>query len=86
MLHGVERFYCDCAMSVQGPQMKSQANQILAHLQSGNSITPIDALNLFDSFRLSARIKDLRRLGHDIKTTRIQVPSGKFVASYRLAV
>lgn len=48
--------------------MESQTKRILEHLQSGKSITPIDALNLFGCFRLSARIKDLRDDKFDIRT------------------
>lgn len=49
--------------------MESQERQILEYLESGRSITPIDALNLFGCFRLSARIKDLRNRGFDIVTS-----------------
>jgi len=51
--------------------MQAQTKQILAHLESGKSITPIDALNLFGVFRLSARIFDIRKLGHKIITDTI---------------
>lgn len=39
----------------------SQTKQILAYLQSGNSITPLEALNLFGCMRLQARIYDIER-------------------------
>lgn len=51
---------------------RSQNAKILAYLESGRSITPIEALNMFDCFRLSARIKDLRNEGHLIKTIRCE--------------
>lgn len=44
----------------------TQADQILLHLQSGQTITPIEALDLFRCFRLSARIHDLIQAGHNI--------------------
>ena len=44
----------------------SQNTQILKHLQSGKSITPMDALRKFQCFRLAARIADLRQAGHNI--------------------
>ena len=50
---------------------ESQNKQILNYLQSGATINPISALELFGSFRLSARINDLRNDGHNIKTTMI---------------
>ena len=46
----------------------TQTETILAHLQSGGSITPIDALRLYGCFRLAARIKDLRDSGHKVHT------------------
>lgn len=47
----------------------SQNNQILRYLQTHKrGLTPIDALEKFGCFRLSARIADLRGLGWDIRT------------------
>ena len=61
----------------------SQNNDILRHLKTGNSITPIDALNLFGCFRLAARIYELRTQGHLIDT--VDVRSGnKIFAAYKL--
>lgn len=40
--------------------------QILSYLKAGNSITPLDALQLFGCFRLGARIWDLRKSGVEI--------------------
>lgn len=63
--------------------MNSQNKQILNHLESGKSITPMDALNLFGCFRLGARIHDLKSEGYDIKTE-IKVVNGKRFAEYSL--
>lgn len=38
---------------------KSQNQLILEHMQQGNRITAIDALNKFGCFRLASRISDL---------------------------
>ena len=58
---------------------------ILAHLKDGYSITPIEALSEYGCFRLSARIWDLRDMGHDIKMRRIDDPkTGKHFAEYYL--
>ena len=62
---------------------ESQSQRILAYLQQGNSITPIDALELFGCFRLSARIADLRHLGYSIVTDKVS-RNGKNFASYKL--
>jgi hypothetical protein len=44
----------------------TQNAAILAHLRTSGSITPMDALRLYNCFRLAARIKDLRNDGHDV--------------------
>ena len=63
--------------------MKSQNQQIQAYLEKGKKITPIDALNKFGCFRLSARISDLRGKGLNI-ATKFVTKDGKTFASYSL--
>jgi hypothetical protein len=63
--------------------MKSQTQLIKNYLEAGNSITPIEALNLFGCFRLSARIKDLRDQGLYITTENIK-QNGKTFAKYSM--
>ena len=46
----------------------SQNANILARLQEGETISPIEALIDFRCFRLAARINDLRNAGHNIVT------------------
>lgn len=46
---------------------ESQSAEILRHLQSGRSISPLEALRKFGSLRLGARIWDLKQAGHDIQ-------------------
>ena len=62
----------------------SQKTRILKHLEDGRSITPLDALNLFGCFRLSAVIFDLKEEGHDIQTKMVTNQNGKKFASYTL--
>lgn len=63
----------------------NQCRLILALLrQRPEGITPLEALNMVGSFRLAARIKDLRDQGFDIETVLETTPSGKRVARYRL--
>lgn len=62
---------------------ESQRLRILAHLKSGKSITPLEALNLYGCFRLGARIWELRNEGHSIITDIIE-NNGKRFACYRL--
>jgi hypothetical protein len=47
--------------------------QILSHLKSGKSITALEALSKFGSLRLSARICDLKELGHAIEKRMVEV-------------
>lgn len=53
---------------------------ILRHLRRHGSIDPLQALELFNCFRLAARIHDLRGQGHDIRT----IQSGRSLAVYKL--
>lgn len=64
----------------------SQAARILEFLQSGEALTPLDALTHFGCMRLGARVWELKRDGHPIIEERVRTPSGKFVSSYRLHV
>ena len=63
----------------------TQRQRVLAHLMSGKSITPIEALDLYGSFRLSSIIFDLREQGYDIRTEMVTIRKGTRVARYSLA-
>lgn len=63
----------------------STTERIARLLERGRSITPIQALEQFQCFRLSARINDLRNAGYNIKTLPHKTATGKTVAKYRLA-
>lgn len=60
----------------------SQESQIIRHLRSGHSLTPLEALKLFGCFRLGARIYELRRR-YNIKSDMVTI-RGKRVARYRM--
>ena len=62
----------------------TQNQKIANYLNNGKSLTPIQALNKFNCFRLAARISDLRNDGMLIKTKIITVKKGVNVASYSL--
>lgn len=63
----------------------AQNREILEFLKTGQHITQVTAFFKFDCWRLSARIHDLRREGHNIRT-RIHHDehSGKRYAVYSL--
>lgn len=48
----------------------TQSERILRHLRDYGSITPVEALQEYGCMRLGARIYDLKREGHDIRTER----------------
>ena len=63
----------------------TQSNQILEYMRQGNSITPLEALNLFGCMRLGVRIYDLSQAGHVINREMVHdQKTGKKYASYRL--
>lgn len=59
----------------------SQEISILQHLQSGQTITSLDALKMFGCFRCASRINELRREGYNIETRMIE-SNGKRFAEY----
>ena len=64
----------------------TQKNNIKKHLQSGQSITPIDALERYGCFRLAAIIHTLKNeYGMDIKTELIKNKYGTKYGKYTLA-
>ena len=56
---------------------------IFEHLKSGKTLTPIEALRLFNCMRLAATIYDLREEGHDIVTHKV-IKNNKTFAKYEL--
>lgn len=56
----------------------TQNQQILNHLLEGGNITQLEALMLFNCFRLASRINDLKREGHNIKSKMIYYDKKKF--------
>jgi hypothetical protein len=64
----------------------TQNDEVLALLRGAgeHGITSLEALYAVGSFRLAARIADLKAEGHVITSTLEPTPSGKHVARYRL--
>ena len=50
---------------------QSQREQILQYLKNGNSITQMEATEMFGCTRLAARINELRDAGYPIKSKMI---------------
>ena len=62
----------------------SQAKRILEYMKEGNRITPLDALRIFGSFRLGARIADIKEMGYAVQSEFVTTESGKRVKAYWL--
>jgi len=65
-------------------ERESQEKRILTHLEADKSINALEALKLYQCFRLSDRIFTLRKKGYNIKTEMLTVKSGKKVGNYTL--
>lgn len=61
----------------------SQNQRILNYLKKGKTLTPLQALRLFDCWALSSRISNLKDEGHNIKTEIIRTKDKHF-ARYSL--
>jgi hypothetical protein len=61
----------------------TQTDLILDYMRKGNSITSMEALNMFGCFRLASRISELKQHGIDIEVTTTH-SGGKHYASYRV--
>ena len=55
---------------------QKQCAAVLAHLQAGNKITPLDALRFYGIGRLAARIDDLKKKCHTITKKMVDVRKG----------
>jgi len=62
----------------------SQKKEILQHLKKHRKINGMEALNLYNCFRLPARILELKQDKHNIDANLITLKSGKKVAEYIL--
>ena len=62
---------------------ESQNKKIIAYLEDGNAITPIEALTLFGCMRLASRIADLKKKGYPITSTIISTGDARY-AQYKL--
>ena len=74
-------------MENNNPNLESseaQNTKIAKWLEAGNTLTQMEALNMFKCFRLASRISDLRKRGMDICKQMILTPTGKRVAQYSM--
>jgi len=69
-------------LTLEQESVITQNQMILQALQRGRRLTPLHMLNEFGSLRASARIYDLRRMGHAVQMRMVQVKGRKRVAEY----
>jgi len=62
----------------------SQTQAIKQHLERGQAITPLEALQQYGCLRLAARISDLRDQGMNIRTDIVELNDKRF-AKYTLS-
>ena len=62
----------------------SQTDRILEYLLAGNSITSLEAINLFGCIRLASRISDIKARGYLVYSEFITTPTDKKVKRYYL--
>jgi hypothetical protein len=67
----------------------TQQQQILNHLLTGKTLTPIQALTKYNSLRLAAVVFELKRKGYKVRTELINVGTkkqSKLVAQYSIKI
>jgi hypothetical protein len=62
----------------------TQVELIRDYLLTGQSLSPLEALEKFGVFRLAARCYDLAKRGYVVKCDLVDVGQGKHVGVYRL--
>lgn len=61
---------------------ESQKAKIRKYLEEGETITSLEALKLFQCFRLASRMTDLKKDEVPFESVRIQTPTQKWVKAY----
>jgi hypothetical protein len=64
----------------------SQCSALLAYLKSGKVVTTRLAVERWECYRLSERVRELKARGHRIDSAIVRIPSGKRIAVYSLSV
>ena len=63
----------------------TQNEQLIQHLNTYGSVSPLEARHVYQIERLAARINELRKLGIDIVTRLKKDANGKRYAEYAYA-
>lgn len=65
-------------------RLTPQARKILAHLESGRTITPMEAIVVYSVQRLAARIHEIRTAGYPVQRSIKRDMEGHPYGSYQL--
>jgi hypothetical protein len=66
------------------PKLNNQHFLIIEYLKQGHTLTPLEAIKVAGSMKLSTRVGELRKLGYDIKDEWLKLENGKKVKKYWL--
>lgn len=81
---GLALFAKDAVRRASEPKEGTQEYAVLQALRAGDTLTPKTAYERFGTMRLGARIFDLKKMGHDIKTEMVKVAPRTQVAQYSM--
>jgi hypothetical protein len=72
--------------TIKSFKQNSQNSKILAYLQTGASLTCLEAQRLGFGMNLRSRISDLKRAGYDVISKQVNIGNGSYIAEYSLEV
>lgn len=65
-------------------RLTPQARKVLAHLNSGKTLSTLEAQNVYGVHRLAARINEIREIGYRVSTERKRDEMGQPYGRYSL--
>jgi|FLOH01.1.fsa_nt_gi hypothetical protein len=70
--------------TIKSFKQNSQNSKILAYLQTGASLTCLDAQKLGFGMNLRSRVSDLKRAGYGVQSKQVNLDNGSYIAEYSL--
>ena len=72
--------------TIKSFKQNSQNSKILEYLQTGVSLTCLEAQRLGFGMNLRSRVSDLKRAGYDVVSKQVNIGNGSYIAEYNLEV
>jgi hypothetical protein len=72
--------------TIKSFKQNSQNFKILEYLKTGASLTCLESMQMGFSHNLRSRVSDLKRAGYDVRSKKIDVVNGTYIAEYSLEV